>query len=556
MGCSHSEEIKERQAQAYFAKNYRLDNKLGEGAFAQVRAATGPRGKCAVKIIRRMDNESVKTAVAEEDAVWRKVGQCAYVVEHFDTFVGRGLCFLVMERCKSSVLARLEEMTTAQEADIARIFREMLLGIEHVHSRNVVHRDVKPDNFLFGGMGGNTVKLCDFGLARVPPKKGLMKEIAGTAPYMSPEMLKGVGYDHRTDIWSFAATAYVMVFGEFPYRPPENTGKMMKKAILEGEPPPDYARPLEVEGNPPSDNAADFVRTLLNRDGKERLTASQALDLPMLSQPLFSLENSKSLATMRTVVRMARKRSKDFRMAPDPTVQRGIDDLVKDLNSGGLARAFSLPMDNKPRPSESTNASSMAGSRAPTKDFDMLSWSSSARTSRKCSTHSGVLSVQLKAAAMRSIDGDDEDSPPAPLTSQGSPRLTPLTSPRSPATPKCLKKVKLEPGVAATYYYSFDGGPASPLPVVPPVCSSPLSFPRSPQTGAVTQKKTDDTDNASMSTFVAEDGTSWATTESATSESDTREELPLVPPCKNATVSQMRLFAPKLVLASERNALV
>merc|ERR1719296_155521 len=107
-----------------------------------------------------------------------------------------------MERCELTLWAALDDMPTVSYQALARPFRGMLAGIAAVHSAGVVHRDIKPDNFICTARG-RTVKLCDFGLA------GLLCEdvvgltgIYGTAPFLSPEMLKKLAYGTKTDVWS------------------------------------------------------------------------------------------------------------------------------------------------------------------------------------------------------------------------------------------------------------------------------------------------------------------------------------------------------------------
>jgi len=275
-----------------FHQRYSLGVKLGEGAFGQVRAAwhRKTRELRAVKFIALLDgsnviDQSLVRSARREARIWRQLGSHDHCVELYETFLDSTLFYMVMEKCEASLMDQLQEMPRMGETGVARIYREMLLGIRHIHSVGVVHRDVKPNNFLFGGPSGRTVKLCDFGMAaRVPRKGGLLYGSYGTAPYMSPEMVSDRGHSFCTDIWSFGATAYVLLYGDFPYVPAEACAKAMKAAVRCGEPAPRFERyfPGGEGMRPPSGMAEAFVRNILEREPLKRLTARQALQLPFV----------------------------------------------------------------------------------------------------------------------------------------------------------------------------------------------------------------------------------------------------------------------------------
>jgi serine/threonine protein kinase len=195
------------------------------------------------------------------------------------TFLDDQAYYMVMERCKKSVMDVFEERGPAFP-DFPRVIREMLTAVAHVHRRGAVHRDVKPNNFLLGGPDGKTVKLCDFGMAVRMPRKGLLKDSCGTASYMSPEMLRGKGYGQSTDVWSLGVSAYVLVFGALPYVPKgEQSPEAMKDIILLGHPKPSFAIPWRSKEGPPMEELA-LVRELLARNPNDRPTADAALELP------------------------------------------------------------------------------------------------------------------------------------------------------------------------------------------------------------------------------------------------------------------------------------
>eukprot|EP00932_Pfiesteria_piscicida_P021714 SRR837773.8494.p1 GENE.SRR837773.8494~~SRR837773.8494.p1 ORF type:complete len:304 (-),score=45.71 SRR837773.8494:42-953(-) len=176
-------------------------------------------------------------------------------------------------------------------------FKQMLSALSFVHSRSVVHRDVKPDNFLCNLDDavpcdspelGFTVKLCDFGLAKSLDNHGPgLKGIAGTAPFMSPEMLKKEYYDSKTDVWSLGVCLFTLLFGVFPYGSSARDSQGMREAIRSGKQDVRFrcsSRALS------SQSAIPFIRSLLARTPEFRPAASEALEHPWLSEELVDDE--------------------------------------------------------------------------------------------------------------------------------------------------------------------------------------------------------------------------------------------------------------------------
>lgn len=273
-----------------FHEQYKLARKLGQGSFGHVYAADRPAldedaMPVAVKVFdlraktsagRAPGTEDTKTwaMVEREVSLMRILPDCAQVVRLYDVFASDGLAYVVLEMCHGPLLSHLERMHALTEETLKPIFRDMLLALDTCHAAGVVHRDVKPDNFLVGGPE-NTVKLCDFGLSAVcRGASGRPEGIFGTPPYMAPEMLRGDAYDTKVDLWSLGVIAYVLLFGTWPYVPAELTGAAMKEAIRSGAPPRFRGRAGLADI---SSVCTAFVQALLRRRPADRLSAAQAL---------------------------------------------------------------------------------------------------------------------------------------------------------------------------------------------------------------------------------------------------------------------------------------
>lgn len=280
-----------------FHFKYKVGLCLGSGAFAQVFACTSRGGqKYAVKVLDQctmdvIDKRKVRATMWEVE-ILQRVRSFSACVRLADAFVVGSCSYIVMERCDSTLYGHLDAQPRLTEKWLAQCFQQMLLGVSQIHSVGIVHRDIKPDNFL---VKGGVPKLCDFGLSAVLHKDELLLEgVVGTAPYMSPEMLAEDDYDEKTDLWSFGVVAYVLLLGKFPYFPKSGrvTADAVKASISDAKDLPDY-RPAAVSMPPPSDALAGIVRSLLARRPEERATVREAST--KLERARKSLNSSTSL---------------------------------------------------------------------------------------------------------------------------------------------------------------------------------------------------------------------------------------------------------------------
>lgn len=306
-----------------FHTEFQLGSKLGAGAFAQVfitRKCGGVDEVLAVKVMDlRMDRQNKPRSETEpvdakrvasveiEVKILAKVVASPYSIRMTDSFLDGCFSYIVMEKCDKTLLACLESMPLLNEYTLKKIFRDMLEGLKGIDAMGIVHRDLKPDNFLCVGID-NTVKLCDFGLATTMAAGQVLSGVYGTPPYMCPEMLCGQGYTALADVWSAGVIMYVLLFGQFPYKPAEPSGKAMKAAIKAGVPEPSFTSKNRVEGGGSgiSEEGVSFLMRLLSRKPTMRPSAEVALQTPWINDDGASDEVEKA-ASLRAMLHAARR---------------------------------------------------------------------------------------------------------------------------------------------------------------------------------------------------------------------------------------------------------
>lgn len=268
-----------------FVAHYELGEEVGRGHFGYTCSAKAKKGSLkgqdvAVKVIPK---SKMTTAIAIEDVrrevkILRALTGHKNLVQFYDAYEDDDNVYIVMELCKGGELLDriLSRGGKYSEEDAKIVMVQILSVVAFCHFQGVVHRDLKPENFLFTSKEENSsLKAIDFGLSDYVKPDERLNDIVGSAYYVAPEVLHR-SYGTEADMWSIGVIAYILLCGSRPFWARTESG--IFRAVLKADPSFDEAPWPSL-----SPEAIDFVKRLLNKDYRKRLTAAQALSHPWLA---------------------------------------------------------------------------------------------------------------------------------------------------------------------------------------------------------------------------------------------------------------------------------
>jgi tRNA A-37 threonylcarbamoyl transferase component Bud32 len=260
---------------------YQFNKMIGEGSFGKVYSAVSVlTGKdVAIKCFdkAKIQTDSAKQKVFQEVKILNMLDH-PNISRLLEVFENKKYIFFVIEFAKEGDILSLLKAKGPLSEDIARfIVIQVVHGLKHCHSRDILHRDIKLDNVLLSE--NYIAKICDFGISRIVKKGEVIHEQCGTPAYIAPEVISGKGYSgFQADIWNLGIMIYAMVTGTVPFK--SNSIEELNTLIKRGQ----YTYPGHSKVSP---MLRDLIGKTLCLDPAQRITVDGLIEHPWFHDPMI-----------------------------------------------------------------------------------------------------------------------------------------------------------------------------------------------------------------------------------------------------------------------------
>ena len=272
-------------------KKYKVIQKLGDGAYGTVYLATNlmTKQKVAMKKIDKVkDNEIDDMEIKNEIDILRKLDH-PNIVKIIEFYSASKAYYIITDYCSCGELYNQIKFQY-NEYQLSVLFYQVFSGLYYLHSKNIVHRDLKLENILISEMELDKktnkkyfwIKIIDFGTAKIFEKNKNEKTVIGSSYYIAPEVLQK-NYNEKCDTWSAGVILYMLIVGRAPFDG-KNDDEIIDN-IKKGKFNDKHKKLLNA-----SSEVQDLVKHLLQVNVKKRFSASDAL-----KHPWFKKFNAKAI---------------------------------------------------------------------------------------------------------------------------------------------------------------------------------------------------------------------------------------------------------------------
>ncbi|XP_061753593.1 serine/threonine-protein kinase 36 isoform X3 [Nerophis ophidion] len=253
--------------------SYHVLELVGEGSFGRVHKGMKKfLGQVvALKFMPKMGRSKKELQSLKKEIDIMTNLQHPNIVKLFDSFETDTEVVVVTEYAEGQLFQIIEDDGSLPESQVRDIACQLVSALYYLHSRRILHRDMKPQNILFDKNG--VVKLCDFGFARAMSVSTMvLTSIKGTPLYMSPELVAEKPYDHTADLWSLGCILYELHTGA----PPFYTNSIFHLVQLIVKDPIKWPDTM-------SSTCTSFLKGLLTKDPQMRLSWPDLLHHPFVA---------------------------------------------------------------------------------------------------------------------------------------------------------------------------------------------------------------------------------------------------------------------------------
>lgn len=263
---------------------YEMGEELGSGQFAIVRKCKEKSTaiEYAAKFIKKRRLSSSRRGVSREE-IEREVNilreiQHSNIITLHDIFENKTDVILILELVSGGELFDfLAEKESLTEEEATQFLKQILDGVHYLHSKRIAHFDLKPENIMLldKNVPNPRIKLIDFGIAHQIKAGNEFKNIFGTPEFVAPEIVNYEPLGLEADMWSIGVITYILLSGASPF-----LGET-KQETLTNISAVNYDFDEEYFSNT-SELAKDFIRRLLVKDPKKRMTIDDSLEHPWI----------------------------------------------------------------------------------------------------------------------------------------------------------------------------------------------------------------------------------------------------------------------------------
>lgn len=220
---SHDQSTSNDQQKSILQDNgYEKIQEVGVGTYAKVITAYSAKERniVAIKIISKLTTSTTfkRKFLHREIDVVRGLNH-PNIIKYYRSIETTHRIYIIMEYAKNgSLLDMVRRENYFSEAKARHVYHQLIDALEYIHSRGIVHRDIKCENILFDD--NDVLKIIDFGFASCykESRRAMSETYCGSRAYCCPELLKQKPYQpHSADIWASGVVLFAMVYGKLPY---------------------------------------------------------------------------------------------------------------------------------------------------------------------------------------------------------------------------------------------------------------------------------------------------------------------------------------------------